>query len=486
MFNPLTSLGDAPSSSTKKGASSFVPGRAADGAPIMNSQRPATVDVITDSEKKQPLLVGVRGDWYDVTNFLPYHPGGDVILEFVGRDATAQFMAYHSPRVLANRKPVGNYDFDKAKPGGEVMQGDWMRLSDKYEQLGYYDTPLWFVWSRVAIIATFLSATLACVHVYTHGMLGEWVSRMVFVVGAICLAGFWQQSGFLMHDTMHNLCFHNRHYDQMLGWFCGNIVLGLSSKWWRDEHNEHHLFTNTAVDGVGASDPQMIEDAWIQDVMLDQFYHPLNQLPLPHVKDFLIKYQHVLFVPLCMIAGPYHIKIVSLVNAGPRPMEYFGIALHFTFVHSLLSCFDTWSERFAFYGIAMFFIGVLSIQLLVSHYGKPWVEKETVKVSGSWAKRQVESIVDIDCPLWLDWFHGGLHLHSPHHLFPRLPRCYYRQVHKDVLAMCKNNGVELSIMPWFDAVAAALRHLKHVGEKLAAKDGREKDMRMSLTKPKGC
>lgn len=195
MCNPLTSLGDAPSSSTKKGASSFVPGRAADGAPIMNSQRPATVDVITDSEKKQPLLVGVRGDWYDVTNFLPYHPGGDVILEFVGRDATAQFMAYHSPRVLANRKPVGTYDFDKAKPGGEVMQGDWMRLSDKYEQLGYYDTPLWFVWSRVAIIATFLSATLACVHVYTHGMLGEWVSRMVFVVGAICLAGFWQQSG---------------------------------------------------------------------------------------------------------------------------------------------------------------------------------------------------------------------------------------------------------------------------------------------------
>ncbi len=105
MFNPLTSLGDAPSSSTKKGASSFVPGRAA-------------VDVITDSEKKQPLLVGVRGDWYDVTNFLPYHPGGDVILEFVGRDATAQFMAYHSPRVLANRKPVGNYDFDKCKEIG--------------------------------------------------------------------------------------------------------------------------------------------------------------------------------------------------------------------------------------------------------------------------------------------------------------------------------------------------------------------------------
>ena len=183
----------------KKDASSFVPGRAADGAPIANSQRPAapTVDTITaqDNETKQALLVGVRGNWYDITNFLPYHPGGDVILEFVGRDATAQFMAYHNPRVLAKRKPVGTYDFDKGKPGGEVMQGDWMALSEKYEQLGYYDTPLWFVWSRFAIIAAFLSATLACVYMYTHGMLGECMSRMVFVVGAICLAGFWQQSG---------------------------------------------------------------------------------------------------------------------------------------------------------------------------------------------------------------------------------------------------------------------------------------------------
>lgn len=202
MCNTATPLGDAPAcSSTKKDASSFVPGRAADGAPIANSQRPAaapTVDTIItaqDNETKQALLVGVRGNWYDITNFLPYHPGGDVILEFVGRDATAQFMAYHNPRVLAKRKPVGTYDFDKVKPGGEVMQGDWMALSEKYEQLGYYDTPLWFVWSRFAIIAAFLSATLACVYMYTHGMLGECMSRMVFVVGAICLAGFWQQSG---------------------------------------------------------------------------------------------------------------------------------------------------------------------------------------------------------------------------------------------------------------------------------------------------
>jgi delta8-fatty-acid desaturase len=79
----------------------------------------------------------------------------------------------------------------------------------------------------------------------------------------------------------------------------------------------------------------------------------------------------------------------------------------------------------------------------------------------------VESVVDISCPPYLDWFHGGLHMHSPHHLFPRLPRCYYREAQKDVIKMCEKNNVRLDILPWFDAIAATVRHLGSVGEQLA-------------------
>jgi fatty acid desaturase len=269
-----------------------------------------------------------------------------------------------------------------------------------------------------------------------------------------------------MHDCMHNLLFHKRRLDQNVGWLCGNVFLGLSSKWWRDEHNEHHLFTNTAIDGVGPSDPQMIEDIWVQDVMITQFFHDIP----PFARQIIGRYQHLYFMPLCMIAGPYAIKAVSLANAGrKRPMEYIGIALHFIWVGALLSCFPTWKEALLFYGIAMMCLGVLSVQLLVSHYSKPWAEKETVKESGSWAQRQVESVVDISCPTWLDWFHGGLHLHSPHHLFPRLPRCHYREAHQDVLEMCKKNNVTLDVMPWFEAIANTIRHLRNVGEQWEAK-----------------
>lgn len=258
-----------------------------------------------------------------------------------------------------------------------------------------------------------------------------------------------------MHDTMHNLLFHNRHVDQKIGWVCGNVIFGISSKWWRDEHNEHHLFTNTAVDGVGPSDPQMFEDIWIQDIkILPYFWKPMT--------GFLLQYQHLYFVPLCTLAGPYAIKIASLAMER-RPFELFGIALYWVWIiGGIMASFPTWKEGILFYVTAMVFLGVLSVQLLVSHYSKPWAEKDTVKESGSWAKRQVESVVDISCPLYLDWFHGGLHLHSPHHLFPRLSRCYYRQVQKDVLAMCQKHGVTLEVLPWFEAVAATVRHLSTI------------------------
>ena len=45
--------------------------------------------------------------------------------------------------------------------------------------------------------------------------------------------------------------------------------------------------------------------------------------------------------------------------------------------------------RLLFYAFSSLFLGVLSIQLLISHYSKPFEEKHVVKEAGSWARRQV-------------------------------------------------------------------------------------------------
>jgi Cytochrome b5-like Heme/Steroid binding domain len=163
----------------------YVNGHSGEGhIKIYDSHRPAL-------PRDKPLVIGIRGNWYDVTEYLSHHPGGDVLLDFAGRDATAEFLAYHdAKKVLQYRKPIGTYPFDEEAPGGDKIQGDWLKLYDKYEQFGYNRTPRSFIASRFAIVFGFLSASLFCVRMYLQS-----ANALVLLMASLFLAGFWQQSG---------------------------------------------------------------------------------------------------------------------------------------------------------------------------------------------------------------------------------------------------------------------------------------------------
>ena len=40
--------------------------------------------------------------------------------------------------------------------------------------------------------------------------------------------------------------------------------------------------------------------------------------------------------------------------------------------------------------------------------------------------------MDIACPPYLDFLHGGLNFQTPHHLFPRIPRFRFRAVAREL------------------------------------------------------
>ena len=45
------------------------------------------------------------------------------------------------------------------------------------------------------------------------------------------------------------------------------------------------------------------------------------------------------------------------------------------------------------------------------------------------------------CPVWLDWFHGGLQFQIEHHLFPGLPRHNLRKASLLVHPLCRDLGL---------------------------------------------
>lgn len=221
-----------------------------------------------------------------------------------------------------------------------------MKLNDKFEREGRYETPVSLFLQKMMIVLAFATASFCNMYWYqemqtrSDTMITMMMKMIHFTLGAMFLAGTLQQSGFFVHDAMHNHIFHKRHIDQQCGFYVGSIIFGLSSKGWRNKHNDHHLYTNSHVKDVGPSDPQMFEDVWIQHADLIPYF-PSSLIP------YILRFQKYYFIPLCIFVSPIAMRIVSLAR-NRRVDEFFGMMLHFTCLGRIIQSFDTKIEGILF------------------------------------------------------------------------------------------------------------------------------------------
>lgn len=82
----------------------------------------------------------------------------------------------------------------------------------------------------------------------------------------------------------------------------------------------------------------------------------------------------------------------------------------------------------------------LGLQLMVGHNERPWYEKKKGQEM-PYLVRQVSQVQDVIAPASLDWFFGGLNFHSLHHVLPRFPRCFMREVYPQLQAICKKHNI---------------------------------------------
>ncbi|XP_014662015.1 PREDICTED: sphingolipid 10-desaturase-like [Priapulus caudatus] len=400
-------------------------------------------DCVNPSDESTKLI-GIEGRWYDVTNFTAFHPGGEIIEQFVGCDATAAFHAFHQGRnVLKHRRPVGSYTPDDSDPARRAFEN----LRQYFDREGYFRASWRWYPAKFAVIAALLAAA-----VYAIACRQE---ALAHACGGLLLASFWQQCGFLMHDAMHTHLTNVRRIDHAVGVVVGTCCIGISATWWRDEHFVHHALTNVVDYARRFADPQMWEATWAQDAKLFPYF-------ATRWHRAAVRVQHLTFVPLCVLAGRVAIVVDSF--SGRRPWyEWLAAAVHWVCVSWLLSTLPSWREACVVYGIACMGEGVLHIQLLISHYAKPFREQRVMQRTDFY-RFQVEANINIANPPWLDWFHGGLNLHIEHHLFPRMPRCHFRRASLHVRRVCKELGIVYDECSWTDAVRRTLTKLKTMSE----------------------
>ncbi|KAL0043302.1 hypothetical protein WJX79_001017 [Trebouxia sp. C0005] len=282
------------------------------------------------------------------------------------------------------------------------------------------------------------------------------------VPGALLLGLFWQQVAFVGHDAGHNAVTHSSKYDGYIG-LVVNACIGIGPSWWKATHNVHHLVVNSLD-----CDPD------IQFMPLlaisPRFFKPVFSRYHNAVLHFdaaasrLIPYQHFTFIPLLMVAkyGLYLQSMKQLMQGRcyiNRPWETCTQIVFFAWNGVLLGCVQGWVPRLQLLLISHAAFFVLHLQICLSHFSQPTFEG-LPEEDQDWVTTQVSGTMNWSCPVWLDWFHGGLQFQIEHHLFPALPRHNLRKASLLVQPLCRDLGLHYHSPSFFGAIQQTLATLR--------------------------
>ena len=148
-----------------------------------------------------------------------------------------------------------------------------------------------------------------------------------------------------------------------------------------------------------------------------------------------------------------------------RPTELTFMACYwFLFGYCLVWCtIPTWTLRIVFVLVSHIITMPLHVQITLSHWGMPTAD---LGEGESFPQRQLRTTMDVDCPAWLDFLHGGLQFQAVHHLFPRVPRHNLRRLQVLVRKFCKETGIPYKILGFVDGNKEVLGRLGQVGRQV--------------------
>ncbi|KAF5643059.1 delta-5 delta-6 fatty acid desaturase [Fusarium sp. NRRL 25303] len=298
-----------------------------------------------------------------------------------------------------------------------------------------------------------------------------------YITSAVFLGLFWHQIMFSAHDAGHLAITSNFVVDTLIGMFIADFCCGLSIGWWKSSHNVHHLVTN-----------QPEHDPDIQNVPLfatcPSFFKSLRStyynftFVWDAAADFLVPFQRWTYYPVMGIAR-FNLYLLSWLHVLSekssqlgksrawwiRPTEITFMACYwFLFGYCLLwRGIPDWTTRVIFVLVSHIITMPLHVQITLSHWGMSTVDLGETE---SFAQRQLRTTMDVDCPAWMDFVHGGLQFQAVHHLFPRVPRHNLRKVQFMIREFCNDTGVPYSILNFTDGNRKVLGRLKDVSDQL--------------------
>jgi delta8-fatty-acid desaturase len=297
-----------------------------------------------------------------------------------------------------------------------------------------------------------------------------------YLSSSVFLGILWHQLAFTVHDASHMGLTHDFQTDSTIAMFVASYMGGLSACWWKSNHNVHHLVTNSPE-----HDPDIEHMPFF--AISHRFFENLFSTYYERVMEydaaakFIIRHQNKLYY-VFMCFGRFNLYRLSwaylLFGQGPRKgpawwhryFELVGLAFFWTwFGYGVVykNVPGGWN-KFLFVLISHVITMPLHVQITLSHFAMSTADLGTTE---SFPQKQLRTTMDVDCPQWLDFFHGGLQFQAIHHLFPRIPRHNLRRTQRLVQEFCNEVDIPYALYGFVEGNQVVIGKLGDVSRQAA-------------------
>ena len=297
-----------------------------------------------------------------------------------------------------------------------------------------------------------------------------------YAAGGLFLGLFWHQLVFTAHDAGHMGITHDFTVDTVIGIIIADFLGGLSLGWWKRSHNVHHIVTNSPEHDP---DIELMPFFAVSHRFFGSLYSTYYDRILSYddMAKFVIQYQAYLYYPILAL-GRFNLYFLSwdylIRGLGPRK----GIAWwHRWFELAGQLVFWTWFgyavvyrsiptnfQRVVFILVSHIVTMPLHVQITLSHFAMSTAD---LGVRESFPQRMLRTTMDVDCPHWLDFFHGGLQFQAIHHLFPRVPRHNLRRTQILVQEFCTKVDIPYALYGFVDGNKQVIGKLAEISRQAA-------------------
>ncbi|ODM91448.1 Fatty acid desaturase 2 [Orchesella cincta] len=390
------------------------------------------------------------GFYYDVTDFIQRHPGGNEIISYFtnpGEDATVAIQQFHARSIEKihsimksfKRRPAteteDNYENQMTKEKNKALTEDFTKLYLELKAEGYFE-PSYF---HVAIrIVELISLTLLGFHLIT-----QYSNVYIRFLGCFVLSMAQGRGGWIMHEGGHISLTGSPKFDRLIQTYLVGIVVGWSGTYWRRHHSLHHAFAQRIQRDTD------VDFTPVAIINLDVLKDPIKD------QNFMMRNQVVL-APIVSIAMYFYAcfwQTARFLVKHRAGSEFIAIGMHYLFAYRI--GFWPWV-------VCMLMLGAyLAMNFGLSHSHLPVTNKPT-----HWVEHALIHSADVEQRPWCDWWMGYLNYQIEHHLFPTMPQFRNKLIVDRVRALAQKHGLPYHVLSYKDAVIKTAKNYIDVSKQL--------------------